>query len=86
MAKQEKLLATVEPGVVADVDLANIVYTIPEGDEPVTPPLEVDEVMKDEGGSDVTLPAHRRSKGARRHGWESWATTRSSTQGNCIKS
>ena len=30
-------------------------------------------------------PGHRRSKGARRHGWESWATTPSSTQDNCIK-
>ena len=42
LAKHEEPTTTVEPGIVADVDLANVVYTIPEGDEIVIPTLEED--------------------------------------------
>ena len=32
LAKQEEPATTVEPGIVTGVDLANVIYTIPEGD------------------------------------------------------
>ena len=32
LAKPEEPTTTVEPGIVADVDLANVIYTIQEGD------------------------------------------------------
>ena len=53
LAKREEPTTTVEPGVVADVDLANVIYTIPEGDVD-TPTLDEDVGRKSEGGSDVS--------------------------------
>ena len=55
MAKREEPSTTVEPGIVADVELANVVYTIPEGDGLDTPTLKEVEMVKDEGDSDVSI-------------------------------
>ena len=53
LAKQEEPATTVEPGNVPDVDLANVLCTIPEGDVD-TPTLEEDVGIKSEGDSDVS--------------------------------
>ena len=52
---EEELLTAVEPGIVGDVDIANMIYTIPEGSETATPTMEEDEAMKSEGDSDVCI-------------------------------
>ena len=49
------MLTTVEPGIVADVDIANAIYTIPEVSALVTPTLEEDEVAKGKEGSGVGI-------------------------------
>ena len=41
-ARQEEVTTTVEPGTVADVDLASVIYSIPEEGEIETPTLEHD--------------------------------------------
>ena len=54
-AKQEEPLTTVEPGIVADVNIANDIYTILEGDDVVTPTLDDDDLAKGEEDSDVSI-------------------------------
>ena len=58
MQKAEEEAAVLEePGVIRDIDIANIVYTIPDvGDEP-TSALELDEAMKydTDTDSDVSI-------------------------------
>ena len=56
VAKEEEYIAVVlEPGVVADVDLASIIYSIPEAGEIETPTIEQDENLKEDTGSDVSI-------------------------------
>ena len=54
LAKQEEPTTTVEPGIVVDVDLAIVRYTIPEGDVE-TPTLEEVVATEGEGDSNVSI-------------------------------
>ena len=45
----------VEPAVVADIDLANVIYSIPEAGEIETPIVEQDEITKKVIGSGVSI-------------------------------
>jgi hypothetical protein len=45
----------VELGTVADTDLANVIYSIPEAGEIETPTMEQDEIMKEGIDSDVSI-------------------------------
>ncbi len=45
----------IEPGVVADIVLANAIYSIPEAGETETPTMKQDEIMKGATGSDVSI-------------------------------
>jgi len=52
---EEEAVILDEPGIVTNVDLANTVYTIPEGGEEETPTMEQDEALKSDTDSDVSI-------------------------------
>ena len=55
IAMQEEAITMVELGVVVDVDIAHVIYFIPEEGEVETPTVEYDEAMQDESDSDVNI-------------------------------
>ena len=52
--EEEEIAMMVELGVVADIDLANIIYSIPEAGY-IETRMEQDEIMKQDAGSDVII-------------------------------